>query len=338
MASKKAAFGAGLDVGTMNLLSARKDVDGKVVIKKMRDAFLDIDAEHKQFLKLSDVNYIEQDDKLLIVGDEALPVANMMRREVRRPMKDGVISSAEMDSYGVLSLMIEQLLGKPRTENEICYFSVPAAPIDKPGQDVIFHQGVFKRLIGQLGYDAKPFNEAAAICYSEAAGEGFSALTMSFGAGMVNVALTYKTMSSMQFSLARSGDWIDTQVAIATNKTASKVISIKEKEADLMDYKQGKAKNLRTREALMVYYKALIEYTLDNVVKEFKKAGDIDLPDDIPLIVSGGTSMAKNFVPFFKQTFDSYAEFPIDISEVRHAKDPLGAVAKGLLVNASIHY
>ena len=333
----KANPGVGLDVGTMNFLSARKSADGKVSTKRMRDAFLDLEAGHKQFLKLSDVNYIEKDDSVIIVGDEALHIANMFKREVRRPLSAGVISNTELDSYGVLSLMIEQLLGKPAVKDEICFFSVPAAPIDRPDQDVIFHEGVFKRLVGQLGYDARPFNEAAAICFSEANKDGFSALTLSFGAGMVNVALTYRTITTMKFALARGGDWIDSSAARAVNSTASKIAALKEKEADLLDYMEGDFKNARAREAIQVYYRSLIDYTLDHIEQEFIRSGT-EAPEPIPLIVSGGTSLAKNFLPFFKQEFAKRTKFPIPISEVRHAEDPLGAVAKGLLVNASINY
>ena len=331
--------GCGLDIGTMNLLSARRGEDGTVSVKRMRDAFLDLDTNTKQFLKLSDVNYIEKGDKIVVVGDDAIHIANVFNREVRRPLSQGVISNREVDSYEVLALMVEQLLGKPQAENEICYYSVPAAPVDKPGQDIIFHEGVFKRIVGDYGYDARPFNEAAAICLAECAKEGFTALTLSFGAGMVNCALTFKTIPAMQFSLARGGDWIDAQAAMAVDSTASRIATLKEKEADLLDYKNGDPKNLRAREAIMVYYKALIEYALGKITVEFKKVqGTVQLPDAIPLIVSGGTSMAKNFLPFFQQTFAGVKGFPIDISEVRQASDPMGAVAKGLLVNASVNY
>jgi len=331
-------YGCGIDIGTMNLISARKRGD-EVVTKTMRDAFLDLEPSSKQFLKLSGVNYIEKEDSIVIVGDEALHVANMFNREVRRPLSAGLISNTELDSYEVISLMIDQLLGKPRVKEEICYFSVPAAPIDRTDRDVIFHEGVFRRLIEDLGYDARPFNEATAICFSEAAKDGFSALTLSFGAGMINCSVSYKAMSTMQFSLARGGDWIDSCTAKAANTTASRVVSIKEKEADLMDFKSGDPKNIRIREALQVYYRALIDYALDNIEKEFKRLGDtITIPEPIPLIIAGGTSLAKNFVPFFQKEFSRRKKFPIDIKEVRHAEDPLGAVAKGLLVNASINY
>tara|TARA_B100000745_G_scaffold300573_1_gene255443 strand:+ start:8663 stop:9670 length:1008 start_codon:yes stop_codon:yes gene_type:complete len=330
-------LGCAIDVGTMNFLSARQEEEGAVAIKRMRNAFLDLDASHKRFLQLSDVNYIEKDGKVLIVGDEAMDVANMFQREARRPMQRGLISSREMDSAEVLSLMIEQLLGTPQVKDEVCYFSVPAAPVDDPSQDIIFHEGVFRRMIGEHGYDAQPMNEAAAICFSEAESDGFSALTFSFGSGMTNCALTYRTLTTMSFSVARGGDWIDEKVAQACNITASKAVSIKEKEADLIDFASGNPRTLRAREAIGVYYRNLIGYALDHVESQLLKV-QTEIPMAIPIIIGGGTSLARNFLPFFKEEFAKRKNFPIEISEIRHASNPMNAVAKGLLVNARLSY
>jgi hypothetical protein len=75
---------------------------------------------------------------------------------------------------------------------------------------------------------------------------------------------------------------------------------------------------------------------LDNIKKEFLKSqGTIDLPTAIPIILSGGTALAGNFLDFFKAAFNEIKDqFPIQISEIRLAKDPLNAVAQGLLVAA----
>jgi imidazole glycerol phosphate synthase subunit HisF len=54
----------------------------------------------------------------------------------------------------------------------------------------------------------------------------------------------------------------------------------------------------------------------------------------IPVIVSGGTSRAQGFVPAFRSALQQ-VELPFSISEVRHAKDPLRAVARGCLLAAS---
>jgi hypothetical protein len=45
--------------------------------------------------------------------------------------------------------------------------------------------------------------------------------------------------------------------------------------------------------------------------------------------------MAGNFVEIFKQQFATVQKkFPVQISEIRHANEPLNAVAYGMLVQA----
>ena len=106
-----------------------------------------------------------------------------------------------------------------------------------------------------------------------------------------------------------------------------------------MDISRGEPKTIREREAIQVYYKSLVMYALESVTHEFsKKHSTVDLPHAVPLILSGGTAMAHNFKEFFENAFNSVKDkFPIPISEVRLAKDPLHAVAQGLLV-ASMNY
>jgi len=53
--------------------------------------------------------------------------------------------------------------------------------------------------------------------------------------------------------------------------------------------------------------------------------------------VSGGTSLAGGFLERFKECFAAKkGKFPIQISEIRAAKDPMTAVANGLLLLASM--
>jgi len=91
---------------------------------------------------------------------------------------------------------------------------------------------------------------------------------------------------------------------------------------------------------LVVYYKSLVEYAIDNVASEFMKIkGKFSLPKPIPIVVSGGTSKAGGFLEFFMQVFEEKRKkFPIEISEIRAAKEPLDAVARGLLVQAMQEY
>lgn len=320
----------GLDIGTMNIIASRKEGD-KVQSRRIRNAFLDLEAEAKNMLRLSGVSFIEDGDKIVLLGDAALDMANLFKREARRPIEKGLISSSEMDALGILSILIENVIGRATQPGAVCFYSIPAAPVDAPDKDVTYHEAVFKRVIEDLGYTAMPGNEAMAIIYSECAKDMFSGIGVSMGSGMSNVAMAYMTMPVLEFSVQRGGDYIDSAVAQATGTTASRICAIKEKGIDLTQ------PTTREEEALVVYYRAHIDYVLRHIAQRFTETQrDTELGKPIPIVVSGGTSLAKGFVEVFKEVFEEKHRktFPIEISEIRHAEDPLNAVSQGLLVQA----
>jgi len=303
----------------------------KVETKRIRDAFLDLDMEDKKALRLSKVDYVEQGDALIVIGDSALNMANLFKREARRPLSRGVIAAGELDAQAILSLLVEHVLGKPVVDKEHCFYSVPAAPIDDENQDIIYHTEVFRKIVSEHGYTPHPMNEAMAIVYSQCAEENFSGLGVSFGSGMCNIALAYQTMMGMDFSVARGGDWVDAHAAKVVGSTSSRICAIKEKGVDIGN-PQG-----REGQAIALYIRALIKYCLENISIQFKKVqSSLDLPEPIPFVVSGGTSKADGFMDVFKEEFEDIRRkgFPIEISEVRTAKNPMTAVAEGLLVLA----
>ena len=330
---EKSHRGVGLDMGTMNIVAARRTSAG-IVTNRIRDAFHVLPRESRKMLKLSGVNYIEKEDDLIVVGDAAYDMANMMSEEVRRPLQSGLISAGEVNALEILGILVRHVLKDPQEENEICYFSVPAAPVDDPTRDVIYHRGILENIVRECGY--KPFasNEALAIVYSECASDGFSGLTFSYGSGMTNIALAINTIEGLSFSIGRGGDWIDAGAAKSTGSTQARMCTLKEKGLNLMN-PEG-----REQEALTVYYKNLIEYGLDHVMREFIKIKDrFALPKPIPIIVSGGTSMVDGFLDFFNEVFDKKKKkFPFEISEIRAAKEPLDSVARGLLIQALQEY
>jgi actin-like ATPase involved in cell morphogenesis len=337
----------GIDIGTCFLVGASY-TDGtemaSVNIRSIRDTFLDMDNETplRNMLKMNKVPFIEKDDTLYVLGDSALPIANILKKEVRRPLAQGVISSGEREAEKILILLLKEVIGAPQQEGEVVYYSVPAAPIDKDA-DIVYHEAMFKKILESFGYRAVAMNEAAAVVYSNASEEMFSALGLSFGAGMTNAALLYRTVPGMKFSVARGGDWIDAGAAKATSRTSAHIMTIKEQGIDLLDpTKNDKGevlgeKNLREREAVVVYYRNLIHYVVENIKKEFRKSeSSVQIDAPIPIIVSGGTAKAGNFLPFFKQEFSKIKDFPFEVSEIRMAGDPLSDVAKGLLIAASL--
>lgn len=323
----------GLDLGTMNVVSARQLAAGdNLELRRIRDAFLDLDLEAKKSLRLSKTDYVEHQGSLVVLGDSALAMANLFNREVRRPLSRGVISAGELDAQQILSLLISNVMGEPVVKGEHCYYSVPASPVDDAAQDIIYHQEVFRKILSELGYTPHPMNEAMAIIYSQCPTENFSGLSVSFGSGMGNIALAYQTIKGMDFSVARGGDWIDAHAAKAVGSTAARMCSIKEKGIDLASPKS------REEEAIALYIRALVKYVLDNIAVQFRKSqSGINLPEPIPFVVSGGTTRAGGFMKVFMEEFEAVKKrgFPIQISEVRAAKDPMTSVAEGLLVLAT---
>lgn len=321
--------GVGLDVGTMNVVAARKSPSG-IETRRVRDAFLELPLDSKKMLKLSNVSFVERADELLILGDAAMDTANIFGREARRPLSAGLVSSSDIDAMEILGLLIKNVLGDPKVPGEHCYFSVPAAPSDKPGQDVIYHRGVLEKIVRECGYTPTAGNEAMAIVYAETAKEGFSGIGISFGSGMTNIAMSVNTIEGLSFSVGRGGDWIDGGAAKSIGSTSSRICAIKEKGLDL------NAPVGREQEAITFYYKNLIEYAIDQIALQFASVqGKFTLPKPVPIVVSGGTSKAGGFLDLFKSVFDRKRKrFPIEISEIRAASDPLNAVANGLLIQA----
>jgi hypothetical protein len=332
------SYGVGLDVGTMNFVCARYTGQG-VDIQVMRDAFLDLEVESKKTLKMSQVSFMELPDQLIVLGEPALQMANLFKREVRRPLSKGLVSPGELRAHVILNTLIFSILKEPAVDGEHCYYSVPAEPIDLPGQDVAYHTEVFRKIIEGHGYTAHPMNEAMAIIYSQCASTNYSGLAISFGAGLCNVALSFRTMMGASFSIARGGgDWIDEHSAKAVGSTSSRMCSIKERgEFNLSD----PPKDSPDAEAIALYVRNLIHNCLTDIAKKVRKdQSGIDLTESIPIVLAGGTTLAKGFLDLFKEEFDKEQAkgFPLKISEVRLAQDQMSAVSQGLLVLANQEY
>ena len=327
MSEETKVVSVGLDVGTMHLVCVRSDTDD---IRVTRNVFLEVDKD--DIPDIADISYVESDEgETYVIGSHAFELANMLGQKISRPMEKGLISSKELNAIDVLTLMIKDLIGETKDKEMYCSYSIPAEAIDNE-RSVTYHEGVFARILNSLGVNHTSVNEAMAIIFSECSKEKFSGIGISFGAGMANVAIAYKGIEILKFSTARAGDWIDKQVAADMGVISNRVTNKKEKYMKLkgeVDVKNKKDR--RMLEALFYYHKALIEYTIKKIIKEFDEKVDIELDDPIPIVVSGGTSLPEGFVTLFKQVIMK-SELPFEVSEIRRAKNPLSAVANGLLI------
>lgn len=323
--------GVGLDIGTNMLIAATMNEDEKVVYKKQRDAFFKIVPKSKvnrksilMALENRKSNFIVDKDDFIVVGEDALLMANERNAVARRPMSKGVLSPREKDSLPMIKLIIESIVGRGDGETSLT-FSIPAEPIDGDF-DIFFHTEMIKTYLREIGFVPESINEGLAIAFSELLDDNLTGVCMSLGAGMVNITVCYEGDPIVQFSLTKGGDWIDQSVGKAIDLTPSMVQIEKEQgDIDILNPKD------KIQEAIAVYYGVLIDYVLNSMLYELNNYKLPSFRDSMPLVVSGGLVLAKGFVEKFNESLKG-RNFPFAIKEVRKAKDPMFCVAHGCLM------
>lgn len=341
----------GLDIGTMFIASARDAEDGiNLTLNSVRDCFRDIEyaAEFEEALRNQGASFIRDGNKLYVLGNDAYNLAGMTEfvqsqtgdnsEILKRPMKDGILNpDSPKLAMTVLRELMKSCLEKdigPARSGEVLYFSVPANPVDSP-IDNTFHAKTAQRFLSNLGYDARPLSEGLAVILSENpkmyTPEGdvpFSGIGASFGAGMVNFCLAQRGVAIDEFSVARSGDWLDTQTARMTGQPKTKVMRTKEKKLDFNKIDEDDEVIL----ALDCYYEEMVRHVFKHFSDRFaKNKGKLEHPIDI--VLSGGTASPKGFDKKVRSVI-STMNLPFEIKEIRLAKNMLNTVAMGCYMRA----
>jgi hypothetical protein len=228
----------------------------------------------------------------------------------------------------VLEAILQSLVPKPRSSNEVLAFSVPAAA---PGREsaLTYHEASLRQHFSSLGYKAMAINEGLAVIFSELEQHNFTGIGISCGGGMCNATLAFLSIPSIMVSLPRAGDFIDRSVGDAVGEHATRVKVIKEEGLDL-----SKAPKDKLEKALHIYYEDLIEQlveTLRKAISRVEKLPKTDKP--LPIVLAGGTARPKGFREMFERTLRA-RPFPIDVAEVRSASDVFTATARGAHIAA----
>jgi len=330
--------GVGCDIGTSNIVVTRQAEDGTFVTKFHRNMLYKLEAneESEDLLQRGAYLYVRVGDVYYIIGDDALKLVNAIGKgEVIRPMKDGILNPSLKESSELLFYIIKAIVGLPICEKESLRYSVPANPIDKPEVNNLFHSKVLETFFVKLGYVPKPTNEAMAIVYDTPpiTVDGkeeipLSGIAISFGGGMVNLALCYKGLELSSFSITKSGDEIDRNVAQVTGIVQSKVIKIKEKTLDLDKIDMSD----RVQSALGIYYDEMLDRVVNYMSNEFiDRKNEID--GKIDVVIAGGTSCPNGFNERLKKYIDKF-NFPFDINNIRSAIEKFYAVSHGCCIRA----
>lgn len=322
----------GLDVGTMNIVAAYQQGD-KTVINQQRNSFLEMEGSEvtASMLQQSKILHMKFNNNFIIVGEDALKFSNVMNSESRRPMSKGILSRDEKQAIPMMKLIIERLLGPPAFEGEIVYFTSPGNPVDVKA-NILYHQKILEAVLRKLGYTPKVVNEALCVIYAEMGKDEFTGMGLSFGAGMVNCALSHLGVPLTSFSIARGGDWIDWGVSDSTGVTKDKVTATKEEQLRL---DQGQPGGNQVLSALAIFYDNLIDYSVRHIENQLRLV-NVDEGLTIPVTVTGGTSSPKGFLEAYTKRLKA-ATLPFGVTDIRAAKSNLFTVGLGALVGAKAY-
>lgn len=336
----------GLDVGTSYIVLCKEEgagnalFTGNIIYKDFRDAFYILNPPTAIASKMIEkglsgkVFIKDADGSFILLGKDAIEKAIEKNDTAKRPMYKGVVSAKEKDAKRVLAFILKEVVGQASTPQEKIVFCVPAQPVDQEGEDfdVGYHEDVVKTILSECGYNPSAINEAEALCYAELEDSDYTGIAVSCGAGMTNVCVMLNGEPTVTFSTTKSGDWIDRMSAVATGESDSVVQAEKETGSFII----GEPNDNPILAAVSAYYERLIDYTVKQLCSALD--GHKSLPKfkhPLSIVVAGGTSQAKGYIQLFEQNLKEN-DFPLKIKEVRHARDPLHAVAKGCLIAAKV--
>jgi len=227
----------------------------------------------------------------------------------------------------LIRAIASSLAGKGEKGQKLC-FTVPAASIGAD-ENLTYHEATLREILVGLGYEVKSINEGLAVVYGELESTNYTGIGVSCGGGLCNVCFAYLSVPILSFSMPKAGDFIDASAASVMGERANRVRILKEQSFFFNGHFDDKL-----RQAVTVYYDDMMQSLVAGLRNAFQGARNIPkLAKPIPLVLSGGSALPKGFRDRFEKIFKE-SDFPLDISEIRIAADPLTATAKGALVAA----
>jgi len=320
----------GIDVGTSKVVVSRRG--GKdVACQSQLNAFLPVPyspVTERTIQQQSDIHYYRDGDELVIFGSATERFANMFNADALRPMADGLLNPKEKQAWPVLEAILQSLVPKPRSSNEVLAFSVPAAGVGREAA-LTYHEASLRQHFTSLGYKAMAINEGLAVIFSELEQNNFTGIGISCGGGMCNATLAFLSIPSIMLSMTKAGDFIDRSVGEAVAEQPTRVKAIKEEGLDL-----SKPPKDKLEKALHIYYEDMVETLVDALRRAISRAEKLPKTDRaLPIVLAGGSARPRGFRELFERSLRARS-FPIEVAEVRVASDPFTATARGAHIAA----
>src|SRR5919205_804027 len=319
----------GLDIGTSRVVVA--DGGNGERLRSQLNAFVPVPVCEmaENMLKQRGMVYERNCKNLYVYGNDSEFFASFLDTDARRPMCTGLLNPHEENSQHMIQRIIQLLVPRAKKGEVLC-FSAPGKG-EGAGGNLVYHEAVLKQFLQSLGYNAKPINEGQAVVFSELQEENFTGIGISLGGGMCNVSVSFMSMPMITFSIPKGGDYIDRNVSeVMGESNSTKVRLFKEEKLDL-----SRPPKDEMMSAFHIFYDDLMKSLIERLRSEFSRSSQLPKLDrPMSVVLAGGTAKPTGFLQKFEGMLRAESDFPIDISSVRMAKDPLTTTAHGCYIAA----
>jgi hypothetical protein len=267
--------------------------------------------------------------QIIVHGNESERFAGLLEAETRRPMTQGVLDAKEPESLAMIREILTFMLANHRgdAKRKIC-FTVPAPPLGAENS-LTYHEATVRQILTELNYEPASINEGLAIVYSELESSNYTGIGISLGGGLCNVCLAYLSVPIISFSIPKAGDYIDLNAAAVTGERANRIRLTKEDSFHFNGFFADKV-----HQVLGVYYDDMIRSLVTALKEAFSRTSSLPkFNRPIPMVLSGGTALPPGFRDRFEKLLWEQ-DFPITVSDIRMAQNPLHSTARGALVCA----
>lgn len=322
----------GLDVGTSRIVVAQRSSanGGEMRFDSQLNAFVTIPYSRmtQAVLQRERIPHAAGPGEIIVHGNESERFASLLNAEIRRPMTRGVLDAREPESLRMLREILATMLEPGNPDQQKLCFTVPAAPLGAE-ESLTYHEATVKQILAETGYQSSSINEGLAVIYSELESSNYTGIGISMGGGLCNVALAYLSVPVLSFSIPKAGDFIDASAASVTGERANQIRLVKEDSFHFNGFFADK-----THQVIGVYYDDMIRSLVAGLKDAFARTRNIPrFNRPVPMVLSGGTAMPPGFRDRFEKILWEQ-DFPITVSDIRMAENPLHATARGALVYA----
>jgi hypothetical protein len=318
----------GLDIGTSRIVAAF--AGDKPTFQAQLNAFVTIPFSKMTAgsLRRENIPHSVTSDAIVVLGNESARMADLLGREIRRPMTAGILNANEPESLLQMEAILTSVLEDADRKSKLA-FSIPAPPLGQE-DNLTYHEATVRQILAKLGFqDTTPINEGLAVIYGELEDTNYTGVGVSCGGGLCNVAVSYLSVPVLSFSVPKAGDFIDQNAAAVTGEMINRVRIVKEESFHFNGHYSDKI-----QQALTVYYDDMIATVVEGLKSAFAASRNVPkMGRSVPLVLSGGGVLPNGFRERFEKALGA-ASLPIPVAEVRIAKEPLYTTARGALIYA----